>query len=101
MGADERCAVRNSLYDLDLAKSRQSDHDLGVVLGLSDSEGREARWASVLLSDLLRSCSFLGPRRRLSAQPPQSFKIIVEGLYNFDRVIGPFRFNYPLTVTAT
>ena len=28
-------------------------------------------------------------------------QIIVEGLYNFDRVIGPFRFDYPLTVTAT
>ena len=41
MGADERCAVRNSLYDLDLAKSRQSDHDLGFVLGLSDrKDGR-------------------------------------------------------------
>ena len=44
------------------------------------------RIMSVLLSDLLRSCSFLRPRRRLSAQPPQSFKIIVEDLYNFDRV---------------
>ena len=60
-------------------------HSWGFVLGLSESEGREARWASALLSDLLRSCSFLGPCRQLSAQPPQGFKIIVEGLYNFDR----------------
>ena len=52
----------------------------------------------------IRPCSeltFLGPRRRLSAQPPESFKIIVEDLYDLVGVIGPFRFNYPLTVTAT
>ena len=41
------------------------------------------------------------PMLTTSAQPPQGFKIIVEGLYNFDRLIGPFRFNYPITVAAT
>ena len=31
----------------------------------------------------------------------QSFKVIVEGFHNLDRIIRPFRFNHPLTVTAT
>ena len=100
------CYVCGSVTPTDVVSEkarvcRYQSHSWGLVLGLSESEGREARRASVLLSDLLRSCSFLGPCRRLSAQPPQGFKIIVKGLYNFDRVIGPFRFNYPLTVAAT
>ena len=57
--------------------------------------------AGLKLSRLSNGYPFLGPRRRLRAQPSQSFKIIVEGLNNFGRVVWPFRFNYPLTVTAT
>ena len=41
------------------------------------------------------------PTPMTSAQPPQSFKIIVEGLYKFGGAIRPLRFNCPLTVIAT
>ena len=39
---------------------------------------------------MFEGCSLLGPRSGLRAQPSQRFKIIAEGLYKFDRVIGPF-----------